>query len=424
MNTCKRFVVIACAALMCSMYASAQDVFTFVAGKKAHAAITGDFLHQYDYWIKPSSSSQAVTLQIFDAGIGGVADVVNGTADTKTTFQIFLNDSLNNGHPLQVLVTGNEQKYINRWCTFDTLDPAAAPSGWILRVSADDGDDANSFKLNLVDAKGISQLGNGWMIYSFELPLCLFGVTENEEVQIRPHPAFAGKRTELQSFGEELSTVFVCDIFGQVSHLPVEKDFLQSTIADIKNLWGLSVTGSSMRINNMVVRSKTDSAIIWEWMPKIVQRPKKPTISIKKQAGVNCNSVRLSLSEETRRDVSETSPIWIIGSTRLNGDSTLIEFPKAGTYSAQVLIPSTGVYHPQFWLGSFTVDVNAPPVAVITGAKEIISPGDELILSGKESHDPEGSQLQMQWYINNEARDNQTELRFSSLIPGIYEVYV
>ena len=165
-----------------------------------------------------------------------------------------------------------------------TLDPAAAPNGWILRVSASDGDDANAFKLNLVDDKGISQLGKGWVIYSYELPLCLFGVNESEEVQVRPHPTFAGKRTELQSIGEELSTVFVSDIFGQTSHVPVEKDFLQSTIGDFKNLWGLSVTGSSMHINNMVVRSKTDTAVIWEWMPKIVQRPIKPTISVKKQA--------------------------------------------------------------------------------------------------------------------------------------------
>ena len=64
MNTHNRYFVIACAAMLCSLYASAQDVFTFVAGKKAHAAITGDFLHQYDYWIKPPSPSQAVTLQI------------------------------------------------------------------------------------------------------------------------------------------------------------------------------------------------------------------------------------------------------------------------------------------------------------------------------------------------------------------------
>jgi PKD repeat protein len=421
MNTRKRIIGIVCAAMMCNVFANAQDVFTFVAGKKARTSITGDFVHRYDYWIKPSSS-QAATLQIFDAGIGGVADFVVGTTDTKTTFQLFQYDSLNIGQPIQVLVTGNEQKYINRWCTVAALDPATAPNGWILRVSAGDGDYANAFKLNLVDENGISQLGKGWVIYSYELPLCLFGITENEEVQIQPHPAFACKRTELQSLGEELSTVFVRDLFGQTSRLPVDKDFLQSAIAKIQNLWGLSVTGSSMHINNMVVKSTADSEVIWEWMPKIVQRPKKPTINVTKQAGMNCNSVKLSLSEETRRGLPVTSPIWVIGDTQLNGDSALIEFPKAGTYSAQVLIPSTGMYYPQYWVDNFTVNVNAPPVAVITGAKEIVSPGDVLALSAKESHDPEGNPLQIQWFINNESRGNQPDLRFSSLIPGMYEV--
>ena len=231
--------------------------------------------------------------------------------------------------------------------------------------------------------------------------------------------SFAGKRTEIQSFGEELSTVFVSDIFGRISRLPVEKDFLQSTIAEIQNLWGLSITGSSMRINNIVIRSKTDTAIIWEWMPKIVQRPKKPTIEVTKQAGVNCNSVRLILSEETRRELPEISPSWVIGNTRLNGDSALIEFPNAGTYSAQVLIPSTGVYYPQYWIDTFTVNVNAPPVAVITGAKEIVSPGDVLILSAKESHDPEGNPLRMQWFINNESRGSQPDAAFQQPHPWI-----
>jgi hypothetical protein len=120
--------------------------------------------------------------------------------------------------------------------------------------------------------------------------------------------------------------------------------------------------------------------------------------------------------------MQDLSPIWVIGNTRLNGDSALIEFPKAGTYVAQVLIPTTGVYHPQYWLENFIVNVNAPPVAVITGAKEIISPGDELLLSGKGSYDPEDSPLRMQWFINDESRGNQQELRFSSLIPGLYEV--
>jgi large repetitive protein len=422
MNMRKRFIVLTTFALVCSSFASAQDVFTFVAGKKTHTATTGDILHQYDYWIKPSHSSKSVILQIFDAGLGGVADVITGAADIKTTFQIFLYDSLNNGKPLQSLVTGNEQKYINRWCTLVTLDPKTVQNGWILRVSAGDGDDANAFKLNLVDNKGMGQLGKGWVIYSYELPLCLYGVSENAEVQFRAHPSFAGKRTELQSFGEEQSTVYVSDLFGQTSRLPVEKDFLQSTIAEIKNMWGLSVTGSSMRINNMVVRSKTNSAVIWEWMPRIVQKPKKPTISIMKQAGVNCNSVRLSLSEQTRREAPDVSPSWVIGKTRLSGDSALVEFPKAGTYIAQVLIPSTGVYHPLYWLDNFTITVNAPPAAVISGAKNIVSPGDELLLSSKDSRDPEGSPLRVQWFINSESRGNQPDLHFSSLIPGLYEV--
>jgi large repetitive protein len=402
--------------------AEAQDVFTFVAGQKASAAVTGDTHHQYDYWIKPTSSSSLGTLQIFDGGLGGVADVVVGSADTKTTFQLFLYDSLKTDRPVQVLITNSEQKYINRWYGIASLDAAAAPNGWILRVSAGDGDDVNAFKLNLVNSKGISQVGKDWMIYSYELPLCLFGISENDEVQVRPHPAFAGKRMEIQSFGEEYSNVYVRDIFGQTSPLPVDSNFLKLSVADIQNQWGVSVSGSSMRINNLVIRGKSDTAIIWEWMPSIVQKPKMPAISVLKQAGVNCNSVRLCVSETTRRELPNFPPLWIIGDTKLNCDSALIEFPKGGTYTAQVLLPTTGFYFPKYWLSDFSVNINAPPVAVITGAQELVSPGEVLNLEAKESYDPEGSPLRLQWFINNESRGNQSTLRFSSLIPGIYEI--
>jgi PKD repeat protein len=421
MNSRKQLIGIVCIAIFCSSSVFAQDVFTFVAGKKAPNAITGDFLHQYDYWIKPSPSSQLITLQIFDAGLGGIADVVTGTANTKTTFQLFPFDSLSE-QPVNVVVAGNEQKYINRWYTVAILNPAVSPKGWILRVSAGDGDDANAFKLNLVDSKGIRQIGKDWTIYSYELPLCLYGVAENEEVQIRPHPAVGVKRTEIRSFGEEQSTVFVRDIFGETSRLPISSNFMQSEIGDIQNQWGVSVTGSSARINNLVIRSKSDSAVVWEWLPTIVQKPRTPSISINQRGGENCNSIQLQLSDATRRESAGLSPIWFIGDTRVDGDSATFEFPKSGTYNAQVIIPTTGLLFPKYWLNNFTININAAPTAVITGDEEIISPGKTLTLSSHESKDPEGSQLRLQWFINDEYRGDQQTLRFNSLIPGIYIV--
>ena len=418
----KHILVSLCCIISLRALVEAQDVFTFVAGKKASTASTGDDLHQYDYYIKPSSASSQVTLQIFDGGLGGVADVVNGSADTKTTFQLFLFDSLKTNRPLLVLNTGNEQKYINRWVPVASLNAAVAPHGWILRVSAGDGDDANAFKLNLVNRKGLSQVGKDWMIYSYDLPLCLFGISENGEVQVCPHPAFSMKRPALKSFGEENSTVFFRDIFGHTSSLPIDKTFLNASVGNIQNRWGVSITGSSQRINNLVIRSKSDTAFLWEWMPTIVQKPKLPVVSILKQAGVNCNSVRLVVSESTRRGGSNSSPLWVIGDTKLSGDSVLVEFPKAGNYSGQVLLPTSGLYFPKYWLNDFTVNINAPPIAVITGAQEIVSPGEVINLMANESSDPEGSPLQLQWFVNNESRGDQSTLRFSSLIPGVYEI--
>jgi PKD repeat protein len=418
----KQIFGIIAAFLVSSTPANAQDVFMFVSGKRSPSATTGDFLHQYNYWIKPTFSSQSATLQIFDAGVGGIADVIIGGADTKTTFQLFLYDSLNSGQPIQVLTAGNEQKYINRWYSVATLDPSTSPNGWILRVSAPDGDDANAFKLNVVDSKGTNTLGKSWMLYSYELPICLYGISENEEVQVRPHPLFGVNKPELQSFGEELSLVVVRDLFGQEIRLPIPNTFVLSSIANLQNQWGISIVGSAVRINNMVIRSKSDSALVWEWLPTIVQRPKAPSVSIHQQSGSSCTAVRLLLSESTRRELNGASPLWILGDTVIAGDSSFIEFPKAGTYNARVLLPTTGLFFPKYWVNDFTININAPPVAVITGAHEVISPGESMSLSSKDSHDPEGSLLRLQWFINDEYRSDQPSLRFNSLIPGMYIV--
>ncbi len=422
MLSAKKLIGLICAITFCSNNIHAQDVFAFVSGKKALSTATGDFLHQYDYWINPSSSAQSVSIQIFDAGLGGVADVIIGSPETKTTFQLFSIDSIDYGAPIKILVTGNEQKYINRWFSIASLDPTTSPNGWILRVIASDGDDANAFKLGLVDNKGESRVGKEWIIYSYELPICLYNVSENKEVQIRPHLAYGLKRTEIQSFGEELSTVFVRDIFGETSRLPIIASFMQTLVGDIQNQWGVSIGGSAVKINNLVVRSKSDSAIVWEWMPTIVQKPKSPFISINQNGINNCNSVLLLLSDNTRRETYGSSPIWIIGDTKVSADSTIFEFPKAGVYNAQVLIPTTGLLFPKYWLKNFKVTINIPPVAIITGAEEIISPGKILSLASNQSYDPEGSALRVQWYINDEYRGNQSTLKFSSLIPGIYHI--
>ena len=418
----KRIIEIFSILLLCASTGDAQDVFMFVAGQRSTSSTTGDVLHQYDYWILPSSSSSTGTLQIFDAGVGGIADIINGSADTKTTFQLFAYDSLKAGQPMQVLTTGNEQKYMNRWFTVAILNASKSPQGWFLRVSTNDADDINSFKLAVVDNKGENSIGKSWSLYSYELPICLFGVSENEEVQIRPHPTFSKNKPQLQSFGEELSSVYIRDLFGQEIRLPIPADFILSPLAGFQNQWGLSITGSAARINNIVIRSKSDSAIVWEWLPVIVQKPKPITATIFQYAGNNCNAVRLILSEATRRDINGLSPLWIIGDTTIAGDSSLIEFPKAGTYAAQVLLPTTGLAFPKYWRNKLSIKINAPPVSVISGAIAAISPGESLTLSSKESVDPEGSPLRLQWFINDEYRVNQSSLRFMSLIPGIYNI--
>jgi PKD repeat protein len=407
--------------MLCASFAEAQDVFMFVSGKKAPVAVTGDAVHQYEYWIQPNASVQHAAVTIFDAGLGGNADVIVGGADTRTTFQLFVKGK-ETGEPVQTLVTLNEQKYINRWFTFAALDPAVAPDGWILRVSASDGNDVNSFKINVTDMLGNTLLGKDWKLYSYDLSLSLINVPENQEVQIRPHPSFEKSVPNIRPLGEENAQISVRNTFGKNSKLPVSKDFLEVHAPGVSTTWALSVSGSAMRINNLVIRSKEKTPIMWEWSPMITQRPQALQVNVVQQPGTDCNTIRFYISEATRRLLQGAVPVWVFGDTRVDGDSALIQFPGPGSFVVTLLLPTSGIYEPTYWTSNVAVHINAPPAAVITGVRSIVSPGEELTLSSRESHNPSGKPLHLQWFVNKEFSGTESILKFSRLLPGTCEI--
>ncbi|HVN48987.1 MAG TPA: PKD domain-containing protein, partial [Bacteroidota bacterium] len=407
--------------MLCTAVLYAQDVFMFVAGKKTQSATTGDVTHRYEYWIQPSASAPQATIEIFDAGLGGNADVVIGNADTKTTYQLFIKGK-ETGEPVQSLVTFTEQKYINRWVEFANVNPSNAPDGWILRVSASDGHDVNSFKITVADSLGNSLIGKGWTLYSFDLSLSLINVPENQEVQIRPHPSYQTSIPNFRPLGEESAQILVRNVFGKSSKLLVPKNFMEQHAPQIENAWILSVSGSAMKINNLVIRSKESSPIVWEWNPIVTQRPVMPQVDIHQQPGTDCNTVRLYISETSRRLLQGAVPLWVFGDTRVDGDSALIQFPGPGDFVVQMLLPTSGMYEPAYWTTNVPVHINAPPAAVITGARAIVSPGELTVLSAHESHNPSGHPLHLQWLVNGEFCGTEPVLKFSRLLPGIYEI--
>ncbi len=410
-----------------------QEVFLSVSGNQANVKETGDNTHQYDIWIKPEEHAANATLHVFDAGLGGVADIIAGTSETKTIFELIPFDQLysySNGKLTTVsrtakaaarLSTLTEQQYLNRWTKFSTLS-TFSKNGWILRVRALDGNDVNSFQLVVADSTSVTSVRNDWSLIALDLSICLFRIAPTAEMQIRPYQPAEGSISSFASFGEEQIQVGVRDEFGNSSKLPAAKGFFVPLLPNgLKNNWGLTISGSPLKVNNLVIKG-IPSPMLWELKPTIVRQPQRPEIGIVQMASTVCNSVLLTLHEAAKKNLFGGTPKWSFEKTIDEKDSADIHFGKPGKYVATLFFPTRGIYFPQYWRQDISVSVNAPPSAVITADKLIAAPGEIVTLSSAASSDPEKNLLSYHWFVNGEFRSDEKILTLSSLLPTTYDV--
>ncbi|MEW6062327.1 MAG: PKD domain-containing protein, partial [Bacteroidota bacterium] len=189
----------------------------------------------------------------------------------------------------------------------------------------------------------------------------------------------------------------------------------------IPNSFGVVLSGSLQKINNLVIKGST-SPVLWELKPTVIRKPEKPTITALQQPGSECYSVTLLLNESTKRNLQQASPLWIFNKKTYGGDSSEINFGKPGHYVVTLLVPTNGIYFPKFWTEKISVQVNAPPVAVITTDKTVASPGEIITLSAIRSSDREKGRLKFRWFVNGEYRSDEPTLQLSSVLPTEYSV--
>ena len=401
----------------------AQEVFMFVAGTKASVQLTGDAAHRYEFLIRAAQGAHNGSLQIYDAALGGIADIVSGGQPMTTTYRLFSRKEGQADILQKTLTVVNEPKYINRWVEFDSLQPADGSESWVVRVSADKGGDVNSFKLRVQESPEHSQ-ENDWEIFSYHLPVSLYGLTENDEVQFEPADKAVRNFPRLIPAGEEQSVVSVRDNFGSTFKLPVLQNPFAAAVHGFANEWAIAIGGSAERINNLVVTSKGAAPVLWKWKPVILQRPKKPDIGILQLPGTGCRNARLILSEQTKNEFHERSPKWVIESTSAEGDSILAEFSEPGAHEIFGFFPTAAMYVPKYWIQNFIVHLAALPAAAVFAAKSILSPGEGLLLSAPAAPREEEHPWRYKWFVNGEMRGDAPSLTFVNVLPGLYEIKV
>jgi PKD repeat protein len=423
---------------LCATFLSithAQEFSLSISGKSSNN-LSGINREYFDYWVKPNSKeARTAAIRIFDASISPrTGDVIYGKIDTKTTFELFrFSDhyTLSNKKlvakqsvgikPIVSLSVLDEEQYRSRWEFFSQVEPDSL--GYIVRVSASDGNDINAFKLTVTEPTEFSMQSTTWELIAVDLSIGIINLPANQEVQLKP---FFDEDTPptLYVEGEEGASILLKDDFGNVAPLSDATSFWKPVVSGEANHWGLSISRS--RKYNFFTIIGTKEPVLWNLRANVSAIQSIPNVSIVQTPGSTCDEVRFSLSDKVMAQRLSKSLVWIAklpdGDKRATGDTATLAFGKPGIYSAELWIPTQGKYFPKVWVIPFSVRINAIPVAQISLDKRIVAPNEVATLTAENSFDPDGDKLRYEWFIDGAIRGTQPIFRFSNATPNRYKV--
>lgn len=404
--------------------ASAQEVYFSISGQSSKIE-SGEKKGVYDLWIKPKTNTSTIIpkFEIYDAGMGGFADVVFREANTVTSYKVYpfsalytVNDStiLANGgqtEALQTVEVRNEQKFKNRWVDLLQISQASV-SGWILRVETDNGDDVNNFNLRL-----LGEADDQFDIVSLDLSIGLYKTTPSTSIQLKP--LFDNLAPpQLVVTGEEDIIVSKFDAFG--SRIDLADTTWETQKYELSNSWALVLKGSQQRLNNLVISGKKQ-IVPWIIRPIIKEKENLTDAKFVTKPQGNCEELSLELQSQGY-DVDINNSIWIIENERYVGKRIQHRFERKGTVPVTILSPIKGRYTPLYHSTTSSVFINQSPKIRIRDHKKVISPSEPLVIDASGSIDPEGKPLEYAWLVNNVFRSSDSRLEFTSSTSGEYKI--
>lgn len=406
----------------------AQEVYLSVSGRNVRVA-SGDPTGQYDFWIRPLQTNAVlapIRLEVYDAALGGFSDLIIEGANTTTTYALFEADALydigaqsivlanRSANELSSVTVMDETRYENRWVSMFTTAESAG-NGWILRVSAGDGNDVNNFRIRVVGDQA-----DQWQLVALDLSFGLIEVPFADRLFLRP--LFSDQRPpRISVAGEEETEVFIMDAFGtRAPASQTETLDWQPTRYGRANSWGIGTSGSRQRINNLVIKG-TDGIFPVIFEPQLLKSDNiaEPRITI--GPGPSCDIYSMGV-DFRGFELDPEQAIWSMDNTTLTGREITHRFSRFGDVPYEVVIPTRGRYFPRYVIQRGTIRVNQAPIIQVNGYKSIISPAEVLTLDASASADPEGSPIEFQWFVNEEFRSSNAVFSFNSLISGRYDI--
>ncbi|MDI6402533.1 PKD domain-containing protein, partial [Balneolaceae bacterium ANBcel3] len=408
---------------------TAQDVYFSISGTSATVS-SGDDLGQYDYWFRPKpgvSNPGAAVVEIFDAGLGGFADVVIGDPSTRTTYALYPFDDLyilrdrslsergatNGADALEEVTAFTESRFLNRWVPFFELS-GNRNDGYIMRVHTDDGNDVNDFQIRITGPGA-----DDWELITLNLSVGLISSMASNQFQFRPLWGDIPP-PEMEVQGHEDSIVFLIDAFSETRDLSDGWEDFQRQQYRKDNRWGVIMTGSRIRINNRVLRGR-DQIVPFYFDPVVLSEDDLDTPDIQQLPFDEPTKYGLRASYRgTALDLNNAE--WFVGNREFTGPEFSHDFGRFGTREYRLIVPVRGRHFPQYLVMEGELHVNTPPVIEVEGYQPIVSPGENVILDASDSYDPDGRDLEYQWYLNDVFRSSSDTFVFNQSVSGRYHV--
>jgi len=424
------FIIIFSLLVYFSTQTQAQDIYFSISGQNV-AVNSGDSIHEYDFWFKPVdgiTNPREAVVELFDAAIGSRADVVDHFRNTRTTFQWFAfndiyllgNQSIQKrGNQIAAkkeVITFTETEYINTWVPFFELnaDQTSSPNGFLMRVRTDRGNDVNNFKIRIT--------GDGaddWELITLNLSIGMVQTSPQNSFRIKPLWPESIPPVFILS-GEEDSIVTLMDAFGETHPVNVPWVGYLREKEGVPNSWGVVMSGSALQVNNRVLRGRSE-IVPFRFAPVLLPSAPDLNLSVQQQSTNSCNE--LIVSAHGNQSVFKLDEaVWKVDQSTFSGKQFRHEFTKVGYFPYELRVPTSGILLPKYQMNTGYLHVNAPPVARVTGHRDRIAPGQELVYNASNSFDPEGGSLKFEWYVNDELKSTLPVFRFTTFQYGTYTI--
>ena len=436
--------------VLTSITFSQDNAFLITYGSKANVSEGDNDFKQIVYVQIPASSTDSLYLRILDAECGGNRDSRYGAGwDTETRFSFYggvdavpvkspkfpLQKYMNlSSGTLLFQETISENALIDdRWHNFAHF---TAKDGGLsgeycyfrLVIEGISGDDGNTYDISISTNPKRNLPPDGLSVFSYDPTLRL------------PSSGIIGEIRFNAPAGFKEFTVFNFD--GAGASIAVETAFRSDLTINASGQGEWAGSKVELHKNEINLESAIyfeggveipndatfyitdrDSVLVPMQLPVYIHKHNsRPVTDVKLKPLTGKNTMMFDASASKDADGDPLSFFWDFGDGQTaTGSRVVHQYKQGGEYSAELIVNDASNTVGNSSIKTFTVSLNAPPIAV-AGANQVSISGELLQFDGTASKDSDGKIVKYSWDFGDGSKSDGATVSHAFRKPGYYIV--